>query len=234
MSSPRQRYALYYAPDSATALWTVGCAWLGRDAETGEKLPPPEIPDLPAELIERITLAPAQYGLHATLKPPFELAGGCTEDALLEAVSAFAERQSPIVVPGLCVGQLGPFLALVPTAPLLSLNRLAADCVRDFDAFRAPPDKAVLEKRLFASLTGRQRDLLMRWGYPYVMEEFRFHITLTGAPPEADADAIRAALSDLFCRVTGSPLSVAALSVFVQPAETAPFRVLARFPFGLG
>jgi hypothetical protein len=26
----------------------------------------------------------------------------------------------------------------------------------------------------------RQRNYLDRWGYPYVMEEFRFHMTLTG------------------------------------------------------
>ncbi len=232
MSSPRQRYALYYAPDAATALWTVGSAWLGRDAETGEKLPPPDIPDLPAELIEKITLAPAQYGLHATLKPPFELADGCMEDALLEAAAAFAARQSPVVIPGLRVGEIGDFLALIPAATPPALNGLAADCVRDFDAFRAPSDRAALEKRLSAGLTDRQRELLMRWGYPYVMEEFRFHFTLTEAPPATEADAIKAALSDLFRRVTGGPVTVSALSVFMQPSESAPFRVLARIPFG--
>ena len=40
-----------------------------------------------------------------------------------------------------------------------------------------------------SGLTDRQEALLTQWGYPYVMEEFRFHITLTGALDPAHLDA---------------------------------------------
>ena len=39
-----------------------------------------------------------------------------------------------------------------------------------------------------------ERSLLARWGYPYVMEEFRFHLTLTNRlPPDRLADVTAAA-----------------------------------------
>ena len=41
-------------------------------------------------------------------------------------------------------------------------------------------------KRLATSLGNRQLALLERWGYPYVMEEFRFHFTLSNPVEHSD------------------------------------------------
>src|SRR3546814_16854276 len=55
-----------------------------------------------------------------------------------------------------------------------------ADCVRAFDRFRAPPSETALARRRAAGLSARQEANLQAWGYPYVMEDFRLHFTLTG------------------------------------------------------
>ena len=63
---------------------------------------------------------------------------------------------------------------------------MAGACVRDLDEFRAPAGEAELARRRKAGLSARQEALLTQWGYPYVFEEFRFHLTLSGRLPEED------------------------------------------------
>ena len=46
--------------------------------------------------------------------------------------------------------------------------------------FARPPGAAELERRRKAGLSAAQEKMLLRWGYPYVLDEFRFHLTLTG------------------------------------------------------
>lgn len=84
---------------------------------------------------------------------------------------------------------LGGFLALTPTGDLTGLERVASACVTDLDAFRAPASETELERRRSAGLSARQEALMQHWGYPYVMEEFRFHLTLSGRLPQTDRAA---------------------------------------------
>ena len=101
----------------------------------------------------------------------------------------------------------------------------------EFDAYRAPPDAAELAKRHAAGLTPRQAELLARWGYPYVLDEFRFHLTLTG--PIADAaerTRVAGLLRPLVAPLLGQPMPVRELCLFHQPDRAAPFRLIQRFP----
>ncbi len=133
--------------------------------------------------LDDVTMTPRKYGFHGTLKPPFRLKPGQTAAALEAAVAAMAGRVAPATCDGLRLTPLGRFLALAPYGPLGQLQRVAETCVRDLDCFRAPASAAELTKRRAAGLTERQDALLTQWGYPYVMEEFRFHLTLTGKLP---------------------------------------------------
>ena len=108
------------------------------------------------------------------------LAPGKTEAELLAACEAFARTPRPIPVISPVVGSISGFIAVVPAEPSAELERLAADCVSEFDAFRAPLTAEDRARRNPSMLTPRQREYLDRWGYPYVMEDFRFHMTLTG------------------------------------------------------
>ena len=180
-----RRYAIYYLPDDE-ALARFGAAWLGWDVERGVPAPHPEGADLDAA-----TATPRKYGFHATLKPPFRLADGMREEALHDAVAALAADQPPVRLDGLDLATLGHFLALVPRGDTGPLGRLAFRCVKDLDRFRAPPSAAELDQRRAKGLTPRQDAMLLRWGYPYVGEEFQFHMTLSGGLPDDDLAVLR-------------------------------------------
>lgn len=177
------RFAIYDAPVD-DALASFGAAWLGWDVRTGSATDQLDLPDL-----NDITMTPRKYGFHGTLKPPFRLADGHTLDGLQAAVAELAGRCAPAGCGGLQLTTLGGFLALTPTGDLTGLERVASACVRDLDAFRAPASDAELARRRSAGLSARQEALMLRWGYPYVLEEFRFHLTLSGRLPEADRAA---------------------------------------------
>jgi hypothetical protein len=130
--------------------------------------------------IAALTVEPRRHGLHGMLKPPMRLADGATAEDLLAAVAALARRLTLVDLGRLRVAPLGPFLALVCDSQPAALEALAAAMVSDRDAFRAPPAEAEFARRRATGPAARQETLLARWGYPYVMEEFRFHVTLTG------------------------------------------------------
>ena len=169
------RYALYWTPPPGPFA-AFGSAWLGWSILAGEAVAHPAAPFPLAEITKR----PRKYGLHATLKAPFRLANGHSEAALFEAAQAATASLAPFDLPRLQVQRIGRFLALTPTAPSPALMHTAAHLVEALDPFRAPPTEAELAKRRAKRLSPSQDALLARWGYPYVMEEFRFHLTLTG------------------------------------------------------
>src|ERR1700761_3111400 len=171
------RYAIYYAARRGSALDRFGAEYLGYDAWSGDDLPFPD--GLPADWRE-LTSDPRKYGFHATLKAPFALAPGKSESELTAACADFARapRAIPVIAP--IVNSIGGFIAVVPVKPPDELVQLAADCVCAFDVFRAPLTAEDRARRRPDRLTERQRAYLDRWGYPYVMEGFRFHMTLAG------------------------------------------------------
>ena len=229
--SAEPRYAIYYAPPPKSALWRFGASVIGYDAETGAALPPPALRRFDAERWREITAEPRRYGFHATLKAPFRLAQGRSEDELRAACAAFAAERTRFACTGVQLAVLGRFLALKTASSCAALDRLAGAAVAGFDAFRAPMNAAEMEKRRRAPLTPRQQDHLARWGYPYVLEDFRFHMTLTG-PLEDDERALaEAELADLFAQSgADGPLIVGGIALYRQ--GEGPFRLLARFGFG--
>ena len=216
------RFALFWSPDPASNLWRWACHWLGRDAASGvEYQQDEEQAGLVAE--------PRRYGFHATLKPPFRMRAGKYPVDFIAAAEAFAAAREPFVAPPLELTNLGGFLALALSGPSPRMDRLAADCVRSFDGFRALPDEAELAKRRAHRLDPIEEANLRAWGYPYVLDRFRFHLTLTGHI--GHDEALQARLrgdTAAFCR---EPLRIDALALFEQPGPDQPFRVAARFPF---
>lgn len=169
------RYAIYLVP-RMQPLAAAGAAWLGWDVVAGCAVAQPDLPGIAA-----MTQAPRKYGLHATLKPPFALADERPIDGLRDALAQFAKAQPSVSLDGLRLDRLGRFLALVPVGDQTRLAALAADCVQHFDMFRAPATDTEVARRRSTGLTATQDAHLLRWGYPYVLDQFRFHITLTGS-----------------------------------------------------
>ncbi len=234
MADPAPRYALYYAPPVNSPWWTQGSAWLGRCAVSGAALPQPPIDGVDAATFAVLTAHPRRYGLHATLKPPFRLAEGCRLDDLLAAADRYARSQTAFTMPPLRAERLPDFLALTPAQPDARVDALAAKCVTLFDGYRAPLNARELARRKRAPLDALELALLDRWGYPYVLERYRFHLSLTGpltAASPATVAALERAAQALATALAGEPLRVDALCVFAQAHGDADFRLIHRAAF---
>ncbi len=226
------RYALYFTPPHDDPLTAAAGRWLGRDAFTGETFPAAAAGGLDAAEILQTTEEPRRYGFHATLKAPFELARSVTERDLLDVAAEFAEKTPAFRLPELVLGQLGRFFALVPGDLYPALQDFSADVVRSFEPFRAALSEADLARRKPEQLDDAHRANLLRWGYPYVMEQFRFHMTLTGQVPPERQDAVAAVLRHTFADHIGRPLPISGLAVFVEETRGAPFTVRSWLPLG--
>lgn len=225
-----RRYAIYFTPADDTALARFGWWWLGRRAEDAAGT----LPELGLERAwQARTIAEARsYGFHATLKPPFRLAEGWQAADLRRALTDFAAGYPAFRTDPLVLEDLKGFLALRPAGDPQAIQDLAAVCVEQFDAFRAPPTEAELQRRLAAPLTDRHRELLARWGYPYVFDQFRFHMTLTCRLDVAERDQLRAVLAAPLVPVLAAPVAFDGLTLFEQAGPGEPFLRTGVFPFG--
>jgi phosphonate metabolism protein PhnN/1,5-bisphosphokinase (PRPP-forming) len=229
------RYALYFAPDPGDPWWRFGSRWLGRCAATGSELPRPQVEGVSPATLEALTAAPRRYGFHATLKPPFQLARGASLPALAQALDRFCARQTAFRVPPLAVADLGGFLALVPSTPDPRIDALAASCMRGLDRFRAPLGATELARRRSSGLSAQEEALLKRWGYPYVLDRFRFHFSLTGdlrdSPPQVVA-ALRGGAAAATAPIAGVALRMDSVCIFEEPTAGADLRIVHRARFG--
>jgi putative phosphonate metabolism protein len=230
LSTPR--YAVYYAPAADSPLWRFGCTTLGYDAFTGEDVAFAVPPGCDAGGWPRLTAEPRRYGFHATLKAPFELAHGRSEGQLRAFTHQIAAGLSAVPLAGLAVTALGRFVALTPPQPSMALQKFAFDIVQAFEPFRAPLSAADLERRLASPLTPAHRAYLEAYGYPYVGDAFRFHMTLTGSLPQDDVPGIATALSGAYAAIPVAPVAINRLALFRQDSRESRFRLLDSFTLG--
>ncbi len=223
------RYAIYFAAGSDAALSRFGAELLGYDAYTGNELPFPHDALHVAPDWRDISADPRKYGFHATLKAPMALVSGRTEPELMAACAAFAGKARPLPVIRPVVDSISGFIAVIPAEPVDALQRLAADCVRDFDSFRAALSEEDRARRRPEKLSERQRDYLDRWGYPYVMEEFRFHMTLTGRLDAERRGPILAMLRERFAALGIGTLVIDRIALFRQDDAKARFRIVGEW-----
>ncbi|WP_233836033.1 DUF1045 domain-containing protein [Paraburkholderia sp. ZP32-5] len=225
------RFAVYYAPSHESMWWQAGSAWLGRDAQSGKDCVPPQLPGLTRPLAA-LTDAPRRYGWHGTLVAPFRLDASITQADVLEVARAWALTQQPFALP-IEAATLGDFVALRPADAHgdARMREVAASALQSLDTLRAQPSAADLARRLAAPLSERQRTLLLQWGYPYVLDEFRFHMTLSNSL--ADANERATLLAWWRQRTTElGPLAIDRAALFVEPAPGEPFVLWERLPFG--
>jgi hypothetical protein len=236
MSANDVRYALYLTPPSDSDLWRFGCDVIGRDALSGASCEGFSLEGYSRDSWRSMTSDPRRYGFHATLKAPFPLRLDLEVADLYDVVAEFARKQSPFYAGELKVGFIKAgrglaFVALRPETALKELRSFEAGVVRGLEKLRAPLVESVLEYRGSERLTPRQAYYLEAWGYPYVLDEFDPHFTLTNAIPDADRVA-RGLEWDFGLRVPSRALHVDALTLFVQNEPGGEFRILHRFPLG--
>jgi len=224
-----ERFGIYFAPAVTSPLWSLETQWLGRDAATGEVV---EMITGGLEPDRRfgLTQSARRYGFHATLKAPIALDRGLKAHDLDAALKAFAGASAPIDIGPMVLRPIDGFLALVPDEQSEELTAFAARCVVDFDPLRAPAGEADRARRLTSGLTPRQIELLDQFGYPYVFEEFRFHMTLTDRLMGTDRDVVFLAAQNWFTPVLGQNLLLDRLVLFHEAEAGAPFTRLRDYP----
>ena len=81
-------------------------------------------------------------------------------------------------------------------------------------------------------LTPRQEELLDAYGYPYVFDEFRFHMTLTDRLSPADYGEVLQAAQTWFGPVLDQEVTLDRLSLFHERENKQPFTRIADFALG--
>lgn len=226
-----ERFAIYYAPSANSPLWDRAAAWLGRDPLT-DRLFDGAVAGIERNRLLNLTQSANRYAFHATIKPPMALAEGAKIEDLRTALADFARRQSPFSLGQLRVASLDGFLALIPTEPNEQLLDFAALVVEEFEPLRAPLSLKDRAARAARGLSTRQEELLDSYGYPYVFDEFRFHMTLTDRLSEEDRPDITAALQAWFAPDIAEPVLLDRLVLFHEPASGRPFRRLEDYKLG--
>lgn len=219
------RYAIYFTPPADHPLVAAAEAWLGRSV-FGRDVAPPAIGGIDAGERAPLVASPARYGFHGTLKAPFRLRDGAYEASLVAALDAYCAKRAPLPALPLEVSSLDGFLALIPAAPADALVALAGEVVRHFDRFRAPLSEADLARRKPERLPPSLRANLEAWGYPYIFDAFRFHMTLTERLEADDAARVLPVLEAHFGDMLAEPVAMDRLALYVETAPGIPFTCL--------
>jgi len=224
-----ERFAIYYAPGADTPLWLKAAEWLGRDPLTGATFDGPLAGTTRSAVFQR-SVSARRYGFHATIKAPMALKAGTSRAELEDALAAFAEDAEPVAIGKLKLHLIDGFIALVPAEQTAELTEFAGNVVEAFDRFRAPPSEAERARRLKGGrLSARQIELIERFGYPYVLEQFQLHMTLTDRLPEAEREEYLRIAAGHFGALAEAETVLDRLVLFHEPEAGAPFVRLGDF-----
>lgn len=217
-----RRFAVYHLPDGA--LGDFGASWLGWDVRAGAAVAHPDDLSDAAE----VTQTPRRYGFHATLKAPFRLAQGREVQELALALRMICDRLAPFAL------ELAPsrdwgFAALRPRHQPPELIALESSVVTRLDEFRAPLNTEEYDRRRPDALPAQARKHLDHWGYPFVLDLFSYHLTLSGALVPEAAGTLLAELSPRLALLIAAPMPVAAAAL-VGEDETGFFHLIEEFP----
>lgn len=208
------RYAIYYCPAPGSALGSFGLAWLDGV----------ELPGISAARRDELLADARRYGWHATLRAPFALAPGHDDGDLCRALVKVAREHAAFAL-SLRLDRLAGFLALRPAGGSDAIDALATACLHATGALRAPLAAEAQRKRA-TGLDAVELAHLMEYGYPYVLDRYRFHMTLAAPAALAEEQAMRAWLEPRAAALDPAPID--ALTICREPSPGAPFEVVER------
>jgi 2'-5' RNA ligase len=214
------RYAVYFCPAEASGLDCFGREWLATTS----------IPGIGEERWQTLLSDVRRYGWHATLWAPSALAEGIDEASFQERVARIARSSAPFDLP-LRIDWLAGFLALRPVNESSDVSALAERCVRDLNALRAPLTDAAWSRRV-EGLNETERGYFRSFGYPYVLDRFRFHMTLSAPATVDEEQAMRMWLSPMLGEHTVARID--ALTLCRERAPGQPFEKMVRIALGEG
>jgi hypothetical protein len=225
-----ERHAIYYVPPATSPWWNIGSQWLNGFGDPLDSMI--HVPGLPPARRRVLTQKPAFYGWHATLVAPFHLHDDRIEIDLKESLQRLASEQRAFDLP-VHAGLLSGFAAILPQSKVdTRIDALTSALVTELDHFRAPLTPEDYDRRASALQDPREIELLKRWGYPYVFDRFRFHMTLTDRLGPLEAESILRWWNETVRRY--GPLPVREFAWCVQSGPGTGFTIRQRFGFGSG
>ena len=227
------RYAIYFAPDDDSELGIFGATVLRRRAlDASDWLNPDLAVEFPQSSVwsDRIQ-RPAHYGFHATIKAPFELSKGQSADKLIADLAEFCQSCQTISLQGMAPIRTSRYDALAFEQQPEALRQLASDCVITFEKYRAPLTEADIKRRDPTSLSASEIENMHRFGYPYILDDFNFHMTLSGRNDHNDF-AYLSWLNHLYQSMVSAAPVLDRLCIFYQPDRNTPFVRIEETTFG--
>lgn len=227
MDMSKPRYAIYFVPEQTTRLGQFGDHWFGR---TSEKLLVEEVvTGLSVERYQKIIQSPRHYGFHGTLKAPFELHSNYNFQHLDTALTEFCNTFSPFNIGALALRAIADFIALVPENDLRQLQQLHQRLIKELNNLRAPLSNYDRDRFIARNLTHDQEGYLDRYGYPFVLNSFKFHLTLTSSLPEQERTACFKLLDNMTADFRHEVVPVNRICLFKQKTRQAPFFIVKEY-----
>ena len=179
------RYAIYYAPPKESNLEEFGRYWFGWDPLNAKLINNKQrinylngfgIKNL--KNIDKNVLIAKKYGFHGTLIPPFKLNKNYSTNTLFKKTEDIAKKFKKFKFYKFKLKKINNFYAFVQNKKNNNINKLSNRLVRELFKFRSPLTKKEIDRRNPSKLSKFQLNILYKWGYPYLMSEFKFHMTL--------------------------------------------------------
>ena len=230
MEKNYKRYAIYYVPSENSELDLFGKCWLGWDPYKGVETTKSDLSKLPSfKKFSSLVLTPKQYGFHGTIKAPFKLKNEYTYNDLENKVREISKQIHSFYFDQLIIKKLGNFIGLIPTNNL-KINAVSNKFVEELDYLRDELSESEIKKRKPHKLTSNQKQMLFKWGYPYVFDEFKFHLTLTSKLNVVEIDEVFRSLQNILKQVNLNKISFNNICIFGQKNDEK-FYFVKRFNF---
>ncbi len=230
MEKNYKRYAIYYAPSENSELDLFGKCLLGWDPYKGVETTKSDLSKLPSfKKFSSLVLTPKQYGFHGTIKAPFKLKNEYTYNDLENKVREISKQIHSFYFDQLIIKKLGNFIGLIPTNNL-KVNAVSNKFVEELDYLRDELSESEIKKRKPHKLTSNQKQMLFKWGYPYVFDEFKFHLTLTSKLNVVEIDDVLRSLQNILKQVNLNKISFNNICIFGQKSDEK-FYFVQRFNF---
>ena len=222
------RYAVYFSPPEADYLSKFLAGWFGWNAHNGQNVPYHILENLNYDLSD-ITKEQYRYGFHGTLKPPFSLVDTKNLNDLKLALVELSKSIKKFEIPSISLKVLNGFVAIVSTTENRPIMALAKKCVEELDLFREVESVERIQRRRSRTFSKSEEYNLKRWGYPYVMDNFQFHLTMSGRlKPEVLKNVIEVLNSELQ-GVLNKPLPIGEICLFGENASNGNFQIIQKF-----
>jgi alpha-D-ribose 1-methylphosphonate 5-triphosphate synthase subunit PhnG len=217
------RYAVYYVPDQDSDLYRLGSSLLGYSLREGKELPMAALPGAgaPGEYSKKASV----YGFHSTVIAPFRTQRG--KEGIASAIALALSKHAPFRLAPLRLRLLNGFPALCAEGPMDGFQALEKSLLEALYPLFLPPDPESLGRR--GELNPKQLGYFWKWGYPFVLDEHRFHMTL-GDPNSSDGYI--GALKNYFPASSTDALVFGKVTLCAQESPGSRFISLGDFPLG--